>query len=274
VKQHTRDELRQLIPFFVAGTLEGEERRAVEQAIGGDPSFKEDLLFWQSAAAAVHGQAAHTDADHPSSELLVHYAEGASVGDDGPIQALDEHVTTCTSCRDELGMIRASFESQARHRDRAPSRIRLWPRLAAAAAVLVVGAVLLTRWLDRETRPTYALMPTETTRSLDPDDVPVVEIETDVEAVEFRLSVPATDLPDLSYIVRFISPQAHEVPSSVDFVVVGQNSQTDQILVVLDAASAFPLGADYQFEVEEVIPAGVDLLPETYFYVFRVERED
>ncbi len=273
MKQHTRDELRQLIPFFVAGTLDDEERRAVEQAVTEEPSFKEDLSFWQSAATAVRGQATYAAAGHPSSELLVCHAEGREIADEGTARALEEHITTCTRCRKELAMIQASLDVRAQHRDRIPARVRLWPRLAAAAVVLLVGALVLTRWLDRETRPTYTLAPLESTRSLDPAALPVVVIPATMDSVEFRLSIPAVDVAELTYRVRLASPLTYDIWSIADFVLLEYDDQTDQILVVLDIATAFPLDADYQFEVEEIVPAGAGLLPETYFYVFRVERE-
>jgi anti-sigma factor RsiW len=62
------DELKELLPFFVAGTLDPGERKQVEEALGTSKELRKDLKFWQRTKIVVEARALQAAASHRKPE--------------------------------------------------------------------------------------------------------------------------------------------------------------------------------------------------------------
>jgi hypothetical protein len=88
------------------------------------------------------------DADHPSSDRIVAFAEDPNRLDPQQVRAIEDHVAACASCADEVEQTRRVAESLRRHPEpaspdavREPAHRRPWSSWGALAAAVLLAAV-------------------------------------------------------------------------------------------------------------------------------------
>lgn len=119
----THDELTALLPAYVVGALEPDERRAVEQALAADPAARALLADYQASAAALVALA--------------------------PLRTAPEHLHADLQAR--LDARRPTRQPDAARLRRAPWRRLPRPAWVAAALVVVIaGGVLAALLLRRD----------------------------------------------------------------------------------------------------------------------------
>lgn len=129
--------VRDLLPFYVNGTLTPEERRLVDEALAASEELHEDLLFWQRAASTLHEAQGHLTAAR-----IVERAQGRTPNSDRAAQ--DRHLEVCPDCRDLLERTAGSLSTPAETGSSSPrSRNRKGIWMYAAAAVFVAAIVLV-----------------------------------------------------------------------------------------------------------------------------------
>ena len=101
------EEVRLLLPFFVAGTLEPVEQKKVEEAIAGSRELQEDLALWQRTAGAVAQRA--EEPIHPAAEQIADRALRRLSPELVP--EIDRHLQLCPSCTEEFRRVLATVES-------------------------------------------------------------------------------------------------------------------------------------------------------------------
>jgi hypothetical protein len=139
----TLDELKRLIPPYMAGTLDPEERREVEDALITSAALKRELTLWRHAKGALEARVAELAGGHLTPEQIVDRAMGLTPGKE--MLEIDRHLASCSLCGDELRLVNECLGSGA------PDRIGVIDRLSAflhrirpsVAIPLVAGALAL-----------------------------------------------------------------------------------------------------------------------------------
>ncbi|MBX2991431.1 MAG: hypothetical protein KF749_09695 [Bacteroidetes bacterium] len=104
----TLNEVKELLPLYVSGSLSAEQEKDVQQALEAHPQLKEELLFWQGMKQATLADAAYAQ-QHPSAEQIVRFAGGTlPAGEEWLL--VENHLRSCESCRDELSLIQESTQ--------------------------------------------------------------------------------------------------------------------------------------------------------------------
>ncbi len=124
---------RELLPWYLNGTLEPADAAAVEKHLEGCPGCRDELEATRAAAAVF--------TVHPESERLAAWA----AGEVGPAdEAVAVHLAGCVECREEVALAHAGL---AALEDRGVTRPRRLGWLLATAAVLVVALAAAVVWL-------------------------------------------------------------------------------------------------------------------------------
>jgi len=125
-----------LIPWYVANNLNAEQRAGLEAHVGGCPACREEVRTLTSLRGTVQHYA---ETDHVPSEQLVAHANGETAADALPM--IERHLAGCDDCRQDLELLRAAGEDEARPRARWAGTG--WRMALAAASVVLVGVVTL-----------------------------------------------------------------------------------------------------------------------------------
>lgn len=141
----------EFLPWFLNGTLDAEERRAVEQHLEGCEDCRRELADTRFAGDVFR--------EHLPAEVLVDLGFGRT-SPDLDAAALAGHLATCPKCAAELEMVRESaalsrpdearvlpFEPPRGEARRPRGASPLWSRAALAAGV---AGALAAGWMGRE----------------------------------------------------------------------------------------------------------------------------
>lgn len=148
------DDVRGMIPWLLNGTLEGEERRQVQQHLSTCERCRQELADTRLAAEIFD--------QHPPAAAITALAWGETPADVDPA-LLEEHVAACPRCSAELELARMSRQLEADERivpltarkpssapAAAPARTtagwRGWK--AAALAASLAGVVAFSGWFE------------------------------------------------------------------------------------------------------------------------------
>lgn len=139
-------EMKELLPFYVAGTLSVEQRSAIDQALATSEELRTELQFWQRAEAVVRARSEMTAAGHLSSRDLVDRAMGTMPGE--RILVVDQHLQSCRKCAEEFSLVKQSA-GQIASVPEIPQRVVaaalkwLRPLYAVPAAVAALAVIVL-----------------------------------------------------------------------------------------------------------------------------------
>lgn len=231
------EEVRELLPWHVAGTLGPEEERAVAGHLASCPACREELAATERVARIA--------SFHVPTVVLTAYAFGEEdVGLDRGV--VERHLVHCPSCREELALAERAAALPPGP-TRAPAR-QGRPLLALAASLLVGLGIGAFWWVPRTGGPWVE------------GDVALVELVP--ESLALRGAEAATRLPvgrsatlvlvtDLevgegSYRVRLLGPDGGELWAVRDL----RPSEGGTFVLHLAAASEVPDGSSLVLESE------------------------
>ena len=278
------DPIRELIPFYVAGTLTGPEHEQVERALADHPEFAADLHFWQHAAAVIRAEADSSRLGHLPSDRLVELAEFGPGRLEPEWATMTAHLENCAACQHDLATVRASLEPDeanvrpmsAADADTIRSRSFLQriplPALAAAAVILLLGIGLLTRSLWGPRSVTFTLRYAETTRSTESPELPVIDLAPQDTSILLHVDIPHTEQPPESFEITIEPPGGASGYLTTGYAFIQRNARIDRLSVVIDPRLALPRDGRYRLTVKEVRPPGGILMPEAYAIAFAVSR--
>jgi hypothetical protein len=266
------ENMKQLLPFYAAGTLDDAESKAVEAALQSQPELESDLAFWRRAASALGRSHDALAAGHPTAEHLVDYADGRLTQEPKVQSMIEAHLKGCIDCRSHMELAK---QTAAESSSDPANRFGLWPRLAVAALLLVVATVF---FMQRgEDEPQWASVTLEydaAVRSGGQAMPNVLRLGPTSDSIELRLIIPPAGVPDMQYSV---SVRMRRALSSRPSVELTQRIRFDVegVLVVRAArGTAFPELGLYEIMVTEHPPDSVALLAETYAFVLEVLEAD
>jgi hypothetical protein len=100
------DELKGLLPDYVAGRLTASERKKVDDALPHSPELQEELEFWKQLKAATLAETEYLAEGHLTPEQIVEYVDGAELTTK---LAYEKHLQSCNACRNELEVARGAL---------------------------------------------------------------------------------------------------------------------------------------------------------------------
>jgi hypothetical protein len=97
-----RDNIAELLPWFVNGTLSEEERRKVERHLEVCPLCRDSLKALEWFSESMRTYASILPAEHIDPQKLVTYAESKDELTESELKELEDHLSHCADCRKEL----------------------------------------------------------------------------------------------------------------------------------------------------------------------------
>jgi hypothetical protein len=294
-------DIRDLLPFYAAGTLTGGERDRVEEALKTSPALQEELAAWERIRDVVIEEGAARSGGHLSAKQFVDRAMGMVTGTD--LTVLDDHLRSCTECSTIMDLVMGTSVSRQEELEgrKLVSRWKVLPLrraslFAVTATVLVIAAFIIFR--NRTEQGPVTSHPPETIATLTPDStqpntepmvvaltyrpmvrsagraMEYIEVPREKErAVQLIAAIPRNRVVGIRYRVT-ISRDHREHPVVADSVQRFGSGRTYDSLAVLVPRNAFPAaGTNVVITLREILPLSLhDLTPEEYRFEFGVKE--
>ncbi len=199
----TIDELKQLIPMYVANTLSQEEREVLEREVKSSEELRREVSFWRHARAATESHFDYLQEGHLTSEIITAYVE-ETLQSENERQTIEQHLQQCVSCNDEVDVLKKTIiptePSRMRPTRKDPSTFferligQLFkPIVAVPVGVTVVILVLLL--INKQPELTERSVPLtleyqSLPRGNNGDRLTEVLLESDITMIQTTLIVP------------------------------------------------------------------------------------
>lgn len=293
--KNTHDDIRTLLPFYAAGTLESDEAAEVEAALKDSEDLRNELRFWERTRNAVLAQNAHAAAGHLSAQHIVDFAEGIVERKEWAI--VEHHLQSCEQCADEYRLVRTSLVAPA------PVQVSFVGRLFGAVKslrlayaipvlALMVVAVMYFEVEKEELQPVIPrieeplaetpLPPHENAslwltykpglRSGVKQEVPTLSVEERHAGIDVFVSIPRNTASGIRYLVKVGSRTIQPVWLRDTLQKYASGSSQDSLAFTLPRALAPPPGDTLILTIHEVLPRHLSALePEEYTFLVVVK---
>jgi hypothetical protein len=192
-----KEEIRQLLPFYAAGTLSPEERRLVAQELEGAHDLQLELEFWQLTREAIVARARFAAEGHPSASELEEY-ESWTLKDAKRRQQIENHLRACNMCWEAYDLLkeipdgehyRPTLLEKAR---KVLASIRMAYAVPALATMLVAAILMYREFTpsDEERTAYIALEYTLKTRDQSAGTLPVLTLTDKTQEIVVTIAVP------------------------------------------------------------------------------------
>ena len=294
------NDVRELLPFFVSGTLEPDQRKMVEEALATSEELRMELDFWKRAQQVVAARQAENAAGHLTSRQIVDRALGTLTGEE--LLSVDNHLRACPSCSEDFNLLVQSLESNRgvlttwTYRLKTAIRsVRLVYAVPALAVVAVASLLIISYWNKQPaplptkeiTPPTVAenQQPEEAItsiwlsyrpkmRSASQQDLPVVELGEHGKQIKVFVSIPHNAVRGIRYKLAVISKgrTSYHIQDPVERYASG--ADYDSLRFVLPREVLALPGNTTILTISEVLPRELQsLTPEEYRLTFAVRAK-
>ena len=284
-------DIRELLPLYVAKTLEAGQRQQVERALDEHPELREDLAFWQGAQRTTSHQVRWEGAGHLTTHDLVDYAEGR-LSDAEVTRSISDHLGSCAACMDIYEMLSATLDTvpvsgrNVSAESSVPSRFRSFagrffealrgPRLLAPAAALVLVALIAFNSVREVDTPgqLFRIRYQSQSRSAAQADLPVLDLAAG-NLTTLQIELPDPGIAEVGYSVALADStrQWRLLDQHVSAKEAGMMVVTVSVL----SEDNFLSGGLHFLCVEEVLTdtmAAMGLTSQQYILPFRVTGQD
>ncbi len=291
-------EAKELLPFYVNGTLAPPEREFIEQLLKTSPELRDDLRFWQNASSAIRSSEAPVRAGHISGRKVVDFVMGTLAA--GERESAERHLQTCPQCSEEYSLVKASLSRQPATPTvgerimsvvRSTKLVYTVPALAAmiAAVIMYVGNkdegtqdVQPPRQTPPAAMPPYAqgvddavslfLTYQPQMRSAEKKTIPRLMLG-EAKRVRVFVAVPHNRVRGIRYNI-LVEPQdgkRFELPETVQRF--ASSTAYDSLHFTLDRSLLAPDAGILNIIVSEILPPSLkELTPEEYRFVVTLVR--
>ena len=134
-----KSNIREMIPAYVAGRLDAESQRRVDDHLARHPETEALTARWGAIARGLLDGGEDLLTKHPDTGALVRFAgsEEQDEEEDSQRQEIARHVETCASCSLEVSALRDRTEIGARVRKAPRTAVYRFTSLAAAAGIVL-----------------------------------------------------------------------------------------------------------------------------------------
>jgi hypothetical protein len=294
------NDIRDLLPFFVVGTLEPDKKQLVEEALATSEELRADLQLWKRVQQVIAARQSEIEAGHLTSQQIVDRALGALTGNE--LLSVDNHLRSCPACSEDLMLLDQSLETKQRGPKSWSARIsshitsvRLAYAMPAFAAVAVVCILIFRHSDSPPTSPSAANVappvlaenqpPDERTasvwlsyrpelRSAIEDSLPVLALEAKDSLVQVFLSIPRNSVSGIRYKLAVLSrgKKPYHVQELLERSASGD--ECDSLRVVLSRDALALPGRTTTLAISEILPAKLNSqTPEEYRISFVIRTK-
>lgn len=283
------NELKKLIPFYIAKTLDEKEKEKVEAGLKKFPELKSDLDFWIQAREATLIYVHINQTGHLSAEQIVNYVEEEYEGNLPALQKVEAHLNDCADCRNDVEIIRDTYSAISATSDIKPIKYTVkhlpWYRSIytyTAVAIIIIGTILLLPKKETELENigqqeiVYAditLPYKPLTRKASPINIPEIILDSAVTHIRLTVYIPHTIIDSLSYNAILVSPTQVETRIEDTYFPLSFDENIDTIQVSILRNNFHEIPGTYNLIIKENLPTSIsELTPQSYIYTFRLKR--
>lgn len=128
--------IREMIPAYVAGKLDAESKRQVDDYLARHPEAEALTVRWGAIARGLREGGENLLTEHPDIGALTRFAE-TEEEEDSQRKEIARHVETCASCSLEVTALRHRSEFRAQRTKAPRTMIYRFTSLAAAAGIVL-----------------------------------------------------------------------------------------------------------------------------------------
>ena len=289
-------EIKKLIPFYIVGTLEPDEKKLVEDALRDSGELKKEFEFWLTAKEITARHALRSAENHLTPEQIVGYLEKYYESDKLDLEGIESHIRTCVDCRSDIEMIRSTYPVANGERQKQmggmPEKLIVGNRLelilskkfvdvfAIAAVIFIVALTLLTKLNIENKIPQpekrykeLVLLYQNYTRGDNGKEPTVLVDDSLTTGASVLLTVPHSEIDSLRYNVSLKTPAGIFIPIATDLTAVQSDTRSDTLHFFIDRNIYSGLVGDYIVTVKELLPKPLShLTPEMYTYIFKIQK--
>lgn len=218
------EDLKHLIPPYVAGTLSQDEKKLVDHELKTSDELRQELSFWLHARVATESHFEYLQEGHVASETITAYAEG-TIKSESERETVEQHLNQCTSCSDEVALVRKTIlpvasEVQRPNQKEVTSLFeRLFGQLFKPVIAVPVGiiaviffVIIINRQLEQIGRSVSVTLEYQSVpRGNNGNRLPELNLSQDVTMVEATLIVPEPSQASW-YSVQLVPPSGVAIP--------------------------------------------------------------
>ncbi|MBI5475809.1 MAG: hypothetical protein HY964_03625 [Ignavibacteriales bacterium] len=290
-----KQEIKKLIPFYVAGTLSKEEHEIVKNAISISDELKENYLFWKKIKYTLDNRAISLDENHLSSDQIIGHVENAYSKNLKELQNIESHISGCSSCKEDIKIIRATYldiESNQNLIDENPHEHhdiqirehhihhRYFDIFAAAAVILfLIMTATLDFEIDRksdtsENRYVNLILKYQyQTRSESTAFYPTVINDSLASGLSVLLYLPHTEIDSILYNITLTTPSSKVIPIASGIKCKMSDVNSDTLRFIIDRKFYADSAGEYIITAKEILPKALsNLNPESYNCIFKIRK--
>ncbi|HEY6191108.1 MAG TPA: hypothetical protein VI215_02145 [Bacteroidota bacterium] len=274
------EEIRKLIPFFVAGTLDPEERKIVEEELRRSPELEDEVKYWRNARRALLSEEEQAREEHLTPANIIDYIEEKLSGDH--FATVERHLSRCESCNEDVKAIRDTYGTEARPIPGARTgdgileilrSVRLSYVLPAIAAATLAVFLIVKHYSPRQADHLRIVLGYQPQlRGPEEQVISRFVIGQDTRFVNFVLAVPHTAIASTRYAAWLANPDGLDrlLAKELQPAVVTANEDTVKVSVGMEV---FPRDGIYSLSISEMaesLPPGAE--PQEYLFRFSLSK--
>jgi hypothetical protein len=220
-----KEEIFDLVPFYVSGKLSEDEQQTFVKELGKNDELKKEVSFWKAmkSAAILHNKI--EEEQHPSIDEIVAYVKGELIDEDNKYVKIKEHLGSCEICNEDATAVRTlyphdgwwrkilvffdkSLETFSEYSEKTVQIFSYKPiRLAyvtASLLILIVGTTYILRYMRTSTTDNIVHLSYDVANR-SPEKPPIYQrfiVSREKTIITFDVSVPKSDIPTLQFSYR------------------------------------------------------------------------
>ncbi len=290
-------EIKKLIPFYIAGTLESDEKNLVENALRNSVELKKEFEFWVRAKEVVAQHAPRLTEHHLTPEQIVMAAQEHPAKELEKHSNIEKHLQECEMCRHEVDIIKSTYPLEKVEGISVPSeeKISKWFErniqigylgsfkfadvFAAAAVVLIIVTVFFTS-INKQGVPLipqehYAdlIIPfSQVTRGNALDEIPKLTLDSQITRINITVYFLHSEIDSVRYAVSISLPSGADTMISNVLLPLRFDNMLDTIRFEVARELFKKIPCNYSLVLTEILPLSKSYLtPESYVYNFKVQ---
>lgn len=281
-------EIKKLIPFYVAGTLDEVERKLVENALKESKELQKEVEFWLKAQAIVEYHSQFYQEGHLTPEQIVIAAESGIKSIQTAHPDLIRHLQECEHCRHDVEMIKSTYpveetvsipkKHQEYLRTGYVGRFKFADVFAAAAVILIIVTFFFTDFnkqkipsIPQEHYANLILSYNQSTRGDASTEIPILALDSNTTRINIVVYVPHSEIDSLRYAVAISLPSGADITISNELLPSRFDSTFDTIRFEVGREFFKTVPTKYRLTLSEILPPSKSYLtPESYIFTFCV----
>ncbi|MFI5252639.1 MAG: hypothetical protein ACHQQQ_09450 [Bacteroidota bacterium] len=287
-------EIKKLIPWYVAGTLNEDERKIVEESLEHSIELQEELQFWRRVHGSMNLFTHQSAKKHLSPEQIIDYIE-KKITDVALAAQIDKHLANCEDCRQDGEIVRGIHLSKRAHKFQDvqpsyPSEIRTIPNFnrlpkpkryrygvhAAIGLIIALTVILFSIFSPSgQETVTSTIVYNESNPSSSGSGLTVIFIDPDTREVNLMVEIPHSPGSARQYGITLVKPSHDQVQIAGLYMPTPYNSSYDILRIVINRYFLEREG-EYSLVASETLPTALtEIGPKQYpcSFILKIKNE-